>query len=106
MTPEGPCTPHLPFEQYRLEDTVAVPAMRGDVVCFSIHTIHGSYINTTDKPRRLVRVGYRDPRNRQIAGQSVGRPGLLVSGFRTREDGQALFATSGPAQKDPDFAVG
>jgi ectoine hydroxylase-related dioxygenase (phytanoyl-CoA dioxygenase family) len=106
MTPEGPCTPHLPFEQYRLEDTIAVPAKRGDVVCFSIHTIHGSYINTTDKPRRLVRVGYRDPHNKQIAGQSVGRPGLIVSGFRAREDGQALFSTSGPAQKEPDFAVG
>lgn len=90
-TAEGPCTPHLPFEQYRLEDTVAVPAKKGDVVCFSIHTIHGSYINTTDKPRRLVRVGYRNPRNRQTAGQSFGRAGLMVRGYREREDGQSLF---------------
>jgi ectoine hydroxylase-related dioxygenase (phytanoyl-CoA dioxygenase family) len=90
-TAEGPCTPHLPFEQYRLEDTVAVPAKKGDVVCFSIHTIHGSYINTTDKPRRLVRVGYRNPHNRQTTGQSFGRAGLMVRGYRDREDNQNLF---------------
>jgi phytanoyl-CoA hydroxylase len=94
-TAEGPCTPHLPFEQYHLEDTVAVPAKRGDIVCFSIHTIHGSYINTTDKPRRLVRVGYRDPNNKQLYGQSKNRPGIFVHGYREREDGQALFDTDG-----------
>ncbi|HEY3290764.1 MAG TPA: phytanoyl-CoA dioxygenase family protein [Anaerolineae bacterium] len=92
-TADGPCTPHLPTDKYRLEDTIAVPAKRGDVVCFSIHTIHGSYINTTDKARRLVRVGYRNPLNRQYAGQSMGRPGIMVSGYRARQDGQQLFRT-------------
>jgi hypothetical protein len=29
-----------------------------------------------------VRVGYRDPMNRQIAGQSLGRAGLMVHGIR------------------------
>jgi phytanoyl-CoA hydroxylase len=91
QTPEGPCTPHLPTDIYRLEETVPVPAKRGDVVCFSIYTIHGSYINTTDKPRRLVRIGYRDPRNIQTAGQSWGRPGLMVRGYRDRRNGQELF---------------
>ncbi|MEA2708537.1 MAG: phytanoyl-CoA hydroxylase, partial [Phycisphaerales bacterium] len=38
-----PCTPHLPVEQYSLANTVAVPARRGDIVCFNIHTIHGSH---------------------------------------------------------------
>ena len=90
-TDEGPCTPHLPPDEYRLEDTVAVPARRGDVVLFSIQTVHGSYINTTDQPRRLVRVGYRHPHNRQTAGQSVGRPGLMVSGYRDRRDGEPLL---------------
>jgi hypothetical protein len=88
---EGPCTPHLPTDRYHLADTVAVPARRGDVVCFCIHTIHGSHINTTDQPRRLVRVGYRHPDNRQLAGQSLGRPGLMVRGYRTRGPGQELF---------------
>lgn len=90
-TADGPCTPHLPFEEWKLEDTVPVPAKRGDVVVFNIFTIHGSYINSTRQPRRLVRVGYRDPDNMQIAGQSFGRPGLMVAGYRNRAPGQQLF---------------
>lgn len=84
QTEDGPCSPHLPTDQWRLSDTVAVPAKRGDVVCFSIHTIHGSYVNQTDKVRRLVRVGYRDPENTQLAGQSCGRPGIMVRGMRPK----------------------
>jgi phytanoyl-CoA hydroxylase len=90
-TPEGPCTPHLPTDRYRLEDTVPVPAKRGDVVCFNIYTIHGSYINQTKEPRHIVRVGYRDPRNLQTFGQSLGRPGPMVRGYRTRREGQPLL---------------
>jgi ectoine hydroxylase-related dioxygenase (phytanoyl-CoA dioxygenase family) len=96
-TPQGPSAPHLPMHHFRLEDTVAVPARRGDVVCFCIHTIHGSYINTTDRPRRLVRIGYRHPDNAQTGGQSWGRPGLMVRGYRQRRDGQHAFSTAGPA---------
>jgi phytanoyl-CoA hydroxylase len=84
-----PSSPHLPTERYRLEDTVAVPARRGDVVCFSINTVHGSYMNVTDRPRRLVRMGYRHPDNRQLSGQSFGRPGEIVKGIRTRREGEA-----------------
>ncbi|MCL4544420.1 MAG: phytanoyl-CoA dioxygenase family protein [Chloroflexi bacterium] len=93
-TEAGPCSPHLPVEQYRLEGTVPVPAKAGDVVCFNIYTVHGSYINTTDKNRRLVRVGYRDPDNQQLGGQSYARPGLLVYGKRPRAQGQAPFGTA------------
>ncbi len=91
------CSPHLPTDEYKLEDTVPVPAKAGDVVVFSINTVHGSYINTTARPRRLVRVGYRDPDNKQIAGQSVGRPSLMVQGYRTRREGMELFPVVGPA---------
>ena len=91
QTPEGECTPHLSTEGYRLEDTVAVPAKRGDVVLFNILTVHGSYINQTNKVRRLVRCGFRDPANPQISGQSVGRPGLMVRGMRSRGIGQMPF---------------
>ena len=94
------CTPHLPFEQYKLEDTVAQPAKAGDVVIFNIHTIHGSYINQTDAHRRLVRIGYRHPDNAQIAGQSHGRPGFMVRGNRPKHDGQQLFSIAGPAQPE------
>jgi hypothetical protein len=84
-----PCHPHLPTDRYRLEDSVAVPAGRGDIVCFNINTVHGSYMNRTERPRRLVRMGYRHPENRQLAGQSLGRPGVLVSGLRSRREGEA-----------------
>jgi hypothetical protein len=83
-TPEGECSPHLNTDEYRLKETVAVPAKRGDVVCFNIFTVHGSHINTTNKVRRLVRCGYRDPLNKQAAGQSFGRPNIMVAGRRLR----------------------
>jgi hypothetical protein len=93
QTPEGPCTPHLPPSEYRLIDTTAVPAKRGDVVCFNVYTVHGSFINTTDKARRLVRIGYRHPENIQISGQSFGRPGWMVMGTRPRLPGMEAFTT-------------
>ncbi|MHB8718615.1 MAG: phytanoyl-CoA dioxygenase family protein [Candidatus Dormibacteria bacterium] len=77
--------PYLPMERFPLERMVAVPARRGDVVLFSINTVHGSYVNRTDRLRRLVRVGYRDPANRQVAGDHLGRPGLMLAGFRDRD---------------------
>lgn len=86
-----PCTPHLPTDKYRLEDSVPVPAKRGDVVCFNIFCVHGSHINTTNRSRRMVRVGYRDPDNLQIAGQSAGRPGFIVRGRRSRREGMEPF---------------
>ena len=79
-------------DQYSLEQTVPVPAKAGDIVIFCIDTIHGSYINQTKKPRRLVRMGYRDPQNRQIYGQSFGRPGIMVSGYRERMEGEKPFS--------------
>ena len=82
-----PCTPHFPFERFSLASTVPVPARRGDVVCFNIFTIHGSHINTTDRARRLVRVGYKSPDNEQLEGQSKGRPGWLVHGRRQHRTG-------------------
>jgi hypothetical protein len=87
------CTPHLPTDQYRLEDTVPVPARRGDVVCFNIFTVHGSHINTTERMRRLVRLGYRSPDNLQTEGQSKGRPGWIVWGRRQKREGQVPFPT-------------
>lgn len=78
----SPVSPHLPTADWALDDTEPMPAQAGDVVAFSIYTVHGSRINRTDRWRRLVRVGYRDPANRQLAGQSHGRAGLMVSGLR------------------------
>ena len=87
----GPDTsPHLPTDQYRLEDAVSVPARAGDVVLFSIWTIHGSDVNRSGKWRRIVRLGYRDPRNRQEGGQAFSRPGFMVKGVRPKLDWQTI----------------
>jgi len=94
---EESCTPHLDQNEYRLTDTVAVPAKAGDVVIFNINTIHGSHINRTDEIRRMVRVGYKHTENQQLTGQSCGRPGLMVNGRRPRAEGQELFGIAGPA---------
>ena len=93
-TEEGPCAPHLPTNEYNLADTVPVPARAGDVVLFCIDTVHGSYINQTKRPRRLVRMGYRNPDNRQEYGQSFGRPGLMVCGYRERRPDDELLPGS------------
>lgn len=87
----GPETaPHLPTDRYRLEDAVHVPAKAGDVVVFSLWTVHGSAVNHSGRWRRLVRMGYRHPANPQLAGQAMGRPGIIVKGVRPKLEGQEL----------------
>jgi hypothetical protein len=39
----------------------------------------------------MVRVGFRNPQNRQVAGQSMGRPGVIVAGYRTRVGDEPLL---------------
>jgi ectoine hydroxylase-related dioxygenase (phytanoyl-CoA dioxygenase family) len=75
-------SPHLPTDVWPLDATVPCPAKAGDIIAFSIYTVHGSYVNRTSRFRRLVRLGYRDPMNKQLAGQSLGRAGLMVKGVR------------------------
>jgi phytanoyl-CoA hydroxylase len=82
--------PHLPTDQYRLEDAVSVHAKPGDVVVFHLYTVHGSSVNNSGRWRRLVRVGFRDPRNRQEGGQAIGRPGIMVKGLRPKIEGVAI----------------
>ncbi|HYN87553.1 MAG TPA: phytanoyl-CoA dioxygenase family protein, partial [Ardenticatenaceae bacterium] len=87
----GPDTePYLPTDQYRLEDAVSVHAGPGDVVVFNLWTVHGSAVNRSGRWRRLVRAGYRDPRNVQEGGQALGRPGVIVKGVRPKTEGVTL----------------
>jgi ectoine hydroxylase-related dioxygenase (phytanoyl-CoA dioxygenase family) len=76
--------PHLPTDVYRLADTTAAPAQAGDVVFFCLWTIHGSDLNRSGRWRRVVRLGYRNPANRQIDGHALGRLGWVVRGRRPR----------------------
>lgn len=80
-------SPHLPPDQYPFEQAVSCPAAAGDVVLFSIYTVHGSALNRTPNWRRVVRIGYRNPRNLQGGGQAMGRPGLMVAGLRPKLEG-------------------
>ena len=102
-----PCTPHLSQKIFNLKESVPVPAKKGDIVLFNINTIHGSYTNKTSLPRKLVRVGYKNPNNIQLEGQSNQRPGLILSGTRKRNNGQSLFSTNSPRpiQTEDTFAV-
>lgn len=79
-------TPHLPPDEYYLDDATEVPAEAGDVILMSYHTIHGSDRNLSDEMRRLVRVGYRNPDNEQFEGQAHGRGGIMVSGKKRPTD--------------------
>ncbi len=83
-------SPHLPQDRYRLEDAVSCPADSGDVVLFSIWTIHGSALNRRPRWRRVVRVGYRNPHNLQLGGQAMGRPGIMVHGVRPKIAGVTI----------------
>ncbi len=55
---------------------------------------HGSRISRTDAVRRIVRVTCGNPEDVQTAGQSHGRPGLIVRGRRPRAAGQPTRATN------------
>jgi phytanoyl-CoA hydroxylase len=97
-------SPHLDQNVYRLEDAVSVPAEPGDVVFFSIHTIHGSALNRKPTWRRVMRLGYRDPHNRQLSGQGYGRPGLMVHGLRPKLDDTPL-SVYGDAKQNEALAA-
>ncbi len=77
-------SPHLPTDRFRLEDATLIPAKAGDVIVFHLWTVHGSAVNHSGRWRRLVRLGFRDPRNIQEGGQALGRPGLIVKGVRPK----------------------
>jgi phytanoyl-CoA hydroxylase len=102
MSAAGPVVPYLPTETYRLEDTVPVPARRGDVVCFNYHTMHGSKNNRTSKLRRLVRIGYRNPENLQTHGEWITRPGPMVRGLRPRAAKQEPLPVPGRLEAEAE----
>jgi phytanoyl-CoA hydroxylase len=83
-------SPHLPPDEYPFERAVSCPADAGDVVLFSIYTVHGSALNRTPHWRRVVRIGYRNPRNLQVGGQAMGRPGVMVWGLRPKIEGVTI----------------
>ena len=58
---------YLPPDEWPLERAVPCPAQAGDVAFFNYLTIHGSYVNRSDRPRRLLLVQMRSPLDRPTA---------------------------------------
>lgn len=66
---------------YPVEQAMACPAQRGDVLLFNYLTIHGSGVNQSDKLRKTVLVQVRDPEDTPT--QDVHRShaqGLMLRG--------------------------
>lgn len=72
---------HLPFEQYPLEASVALPAEAGDVLFFSYLTIHGSGVNVSNDARTTLLVQMRDPADRPLDNQYEPGQGLILRGI-------------------------
>jgi ectoine hydroxylase-related dioxygenase (phytanoyl-CoA dioxygenase family) len=57
---------YLDPETHPVESALPLTAKRGDVVCFSYMTIHGSSINSSDRVRKTVLVQARDPEDEPL----------------------------------------
>ena len=86
------CHPHLPTDQYQLADTTPVPARRGDVVCFNINTIHGSYLNTTSGRDGWCAWGTGTRTTSSSAVRRWDAPGVMVVGTKPRRQGQEPYS--------------
>ncbi|HWQ15360.1 MAG TPA: phytanoyl-CoA dioxygenase family protein [Roseiflexaceae bacterium] len=58
---------YLPLDEWPLERAVPVEARAGDVLLFNYLTVHGSYVNRSARPRRLLLVQMRSPLDRPTA---------------------------------------
>src|ERR671933_244545 len=45
---------YLPLDEWPLENAVPVEAQAGDLLLFGYCMVHGSYVNRSDRPRRIV----------------------------------------------------
>lgn len=58
---------YLPLDEWPLERAVPAVAKAGDVLIFNYLTVHGSYVNHSTRPRRLLLVQMRSPLDRPVA---------------------------------------
>jgi phytanoyl-CoA hydroxylase len=58
---------YLPLDEWPLERAVPAVAKAGDVLIFNYLTVHGSYVNRSTRPRRLLLVQMRSPLDRPTA---------------------------------------
>jgi phytanoyl-CoA hydroxylase len=60
---------YLPIDQWPLDRAAAVEANAGDVLLFSYLTVHGSYVNSSSRPRRILLVQVRSPEDQPLTEQ-------------------------------------
>lgn len=73
---------YLSLDDWPVERAVAIPAKAGDVAFFSYLTVHGSYLNTSRRERRIVLVQLRSATNRPLDSQHVSPgQGMMLRGF-------------------------
>lgn len=71
---------YLSLEDWPLEKAIPVEAEAGDVVFFSYLMVHGSYINRSDRDRRIVLLQLRAAENKPLDNQhrSPGQGTMLL----------------------------
>ena len=73
---------YLSPEEYPIEKATPCPAKAGDVLLFSYLTAHGSYLNRTNKPRRIALFQFRSPTDRPLKDVHVSPgQGTMVRGI-------------------------
>jgi phytanoyl-CoA hydroxylase len=60
---------YLDMQEWPLERAEPVQAQAGDVLLFSYFTVHGSYVNTSPRPRRILLIQMRSPDDRPLTDQ-------------------------------------
>jgi ectoine hydroxylase-related dioxygenase (phytanoyl-CoA dioxygenase family) len=60
---------YLPMDAWPLERAEPIEASSGDVLIFSYLTVHGSYVNRSPQPRRILLVQVRSPENQPLTQQ-------------------------------------
>jgi len=70
---------YLPLDEWPLERAEPVEANAGDVLFFGYKMVHGSYVNRSQRPRRIVLVQMRSPTDRPLteAHRSPGQGTML-----------------------------
>jgi ectoine hydroxylase-related dioxygenase (phytanoyl-CoA dioxygenase family) len=73
---------YLPLDEWPLENAVPVEAQAGDLLLFGYCMVHGSYVNRSDRPRRIVLVQMRSPSDRPLddSHRSPGQ-GTMLRGY-------------------------
>jgi ectoine hydroxylase-related dioxygenase (phytanoyl-CoA dioxygenase family) len=75
----------LPFGEWPLERAIPCEADEGDVLMLNYLTVHGSYVNRSSRPRRLLLVQMRSPLDRPTAKEHLSPgQGTMLRGVNPR----------------------